>query len=1546
MNETQKRIQAYKDALPGLKERVVAVALLLVMSACMMTSATFAWITLSRSPEVSEMSTTVAANGNLEIALVDSEGNVPAESKEGDSSAAQGIVASNLTWGNLINLSDPTYGLENIALRPALLSDYNRNRYPLYGATYGQDGRVISTSDRYEFATWTETSAGTKYFAAGDKSTYGVRAIASVKYENITGNEAMTEMWKAVNDAYDDAKEVYLDMIEGVTTVDKNGTITCIDALEGMVQIFAQEKIDNMLETTDGVVITADYSGYVTYFYRMMEEFMTILNYEGEALLNLANLQAYASGSSTSTETFKSVDELLTAYKKGTLSSYDGVELESLETFYSNYTTLAADLNGKMKTLAEKCDPDTVPAASRPEVLWSDIKSVVNHLVNVNTTTLEGMEIGSMGSKDLGTLADIAMSSSTKSVVIKDGILKDFEQRVGTRMADRTVNVSVYISISMSGININKTVKARVTTTASDSSAPYSSVTDRLATENMDTGSIQGGDATAKDTYGMAIDLWARTNARDMVLTLEGTTITTPIQDTCINKEGDETDLYIMTTEDGEKEVYKLDDEWYYADSHQLVDETEREGATFAQKMTELVIGYQGENRVWEQWQAMLDAGLIEEDSTTQGSGSCFVFYANPTEQTQILDLLKSFTVAFLDENGNLLGSASLNTDRYYAINGKVTVPLEMTSGTTYEDEDGNECVGITALNPNEPTRITAIVYLNGLRLENQNVLASGEIQGQLNIQFGSSVSLTSPEDRELQAQYRTITAVAVSDNQTSSTASSPISFEYDGTAKEVTVNLTVAGEQPEKINGFFVRSINDTQGTRGDVEAFTKNEDGTWTAKFNLTKPGSYLMRSLIVDGIEYTLDSFPAVNISGLTISSVTTSLRTGVHMTADSSLNVEVTAVIDTAPELMPSQVRAQFRDASGKEFNALMSYNQENNQWTGTASINVSGTYTLEYLVMDGEYTEIPDQYKTTLIINLGMTTQVWTSLSPTEFEFNGEDMTIPIQAKIRDNAGTEMKALEGVGLYYHSASSSLDQNGMYAGLKWNSATGYYEGNLTMTKAGRYSFDRLQVTTESGSSEIRTTSSAPVFVAMPPDPPAFNAYIANEYQVDLNGNAALTVGLLYAESATIGAKIVDLNTDKEYVVKGTITSDYDEVVVDGETLRAYHYKFTIPKNQDGNQNGEWKLTELYFQDVFVNGSQITSTEGVIPDAESSYVIDVSGKGGSKGIYAYVVSTLTTEFLPGENTYTNSTFAFGGTKDNPTGSFMQTHTVAPVSLKVVDWDGRALQSGTVKSVVWNIKHEGKSIDYGGYTGGTTPGPRDVSMAAGTDDDGTVTTYTAEAQTFQYAGEYSSTVTITLADGQTHIAEKPKITVASITPTVAITGISPTGTVNYDTASAGGSEGQTANGHTSGRGVQGYDTNSATVYIGCEIQESGLFSKKYYHEYTPSQVSITADNLGNASSARLTFTTTDNNGTVHMYKDYVSDMSNWDPDTENRIDYYEWTTSGSTVTYYIGDVNGALSGSDTKTAAGTLTATGLVLYYNSEPYTVPVTITINNQY
>ena len=83
MTETQKRIKAYQAALPDLKERVLAVALLLVVSLTMMPSAIVAWLTICRAPEVTGVSTTVAANGNLEIALATNK-NAPSDYKVGD----------------------------------------------------------------------------------------------------------------------------------------------------------------------------------------------------------------------------------------------------------------------------------------------------------------------------------------------------------------------------------------------------------------------------------------------------------------------------------------------------------------------------------------------------------------------------------------------------------------------------------------------------------------------------------------------------------------------------------------------------------------------------------------------------------------------------------------------------------------------------------------------------------------------------------------------------------------------------------------------------------------------------------------------------------------------------------------------------------------------------------------------------------------------------------------------------------------------------------------------------------------------------------------------------------------------------------------------------------------------------------------------------------------------------------------------------------------------------------------------------------------------
>ena len=59
MRETDRRIKKYQARLPRIKEKLIATLLVFVVSASTMAVATFSWLTLSISPEVSGITTFV-----------------------------------------------------------------------------------------------------------------------------------------------------------------------------------------------------------------------------------------------------------------------------------------------------------------------------------------------------------------------------------------------------------------------------------------------------------------------------------------------------------------------------------------------------------------------------------------------------------------------------------------------------------------------------------------------------------------------------------------------------------------------------------------------------------------------------------------------------------------------------------------------------------------------------------------------------------------------------------------------------------------------------------------------------------------------------------------------------------------------------------------------------------------------------------------------------------------------------------------------------------------------------------------------------------------------------------------------------------------------------------------------------------------------------------------------------------------------------------------------------------------------------------------------
>lgn len=198
-----KRTEELRRMHASVKAKLMSAIAMLLVATIMMSSTTYAWFVLSTAPEVKGMSTTVGANGALEIALMDDLGTKDDGTPEtfdealnsitsgvGDSSAyTKDVTVSNITWGNIVDLAgdnlDP-YGMNNITLYPAALNLKVTDGVPalanagilLMTPVYGTDGRVANL----EANTYAGKKDSTSEIYMYDANYYGVRAIG--KYTN------------------------------------------------------------------------------------------------------------------------------------------------------------------------------------------------------------------------------------------------------------------------------------------------------------------------------------------------------------------------------------------------------------------------------------------------------------------------------------------------------------------------------------------------------------------------------------------------------------------------------------------------------------------------------------------------------------------------------------------------------------------------------------------------------------------------------------------------------------------------------------------------------------------------------------------------------------------------------------------------------------------------------------------------------------------------------------------------------------------------------------------------------------------------------------------------------------------------------------------------------------------------------------------------------------------------------------------------------------------------------------------------------------------
>lgn len=1577
MTETKQRIEELKKALPNVREKVATVAMMFALSLTLMVSVSYAWYTLSMAPELSGVTTTISSNGSLEVALSDFDGEEPEATGVGDSFAAEGQTThgANITWGNLINLAGG-YGLESLTLRPAALD--TRSESLLYGVKYSSDGRVEGVATDFGFTTWYQVDKTTNtwefvapsgYPAAFPEGTaFGVRAISSVAYE---GNQSI--IFKKLENA--NMLNLAARNSYNALCTDSNNVSVINKLVQAYLDACVQKVIDDKLGGGSGsneIHIDLSTTEYIIPLTAMMEQMYDVVCQAGDALAYLANIQIEneAEATLTRSDILSMTDAELKAKGVTLSNSLTAKNTTNPVTKFLGYRALHDKIKEDMETM------QAFATSGRSTIDWAEIEPVVNSLIHINSLTVHGQTIGKITGSGVSFALDFINNQlpSNPDVILYQGTLWNLEHIIGAYM-----QMNIVVNVNAMGIVKYNGVGKMFTSTSLQQNCMFAD--DKDAVED-NAGNLSRGIMKAQDTYGMVLDLWVRTNAEGSLLTLNGTPeieTYTEQRMVVITGESESRPVYIYNRPTGEQMegmdmteevlVYIDSDGYCYNASTYSPEYKYKADGTLATngtnpvqltgddvinnpKMDEKtrVIGFNASNRIWTDEDMATnppvnDPPLLNpgEISSTQGSGSCYIFYADtPEASARSLELLSQLKFAFVDERQNLLGTAAMDVANVFAENGKYTVPIAITSSNySVEDEDGNTVYGICALAKNVATRISVVVYLDGQGLENEMVMSGEDIVGTLNLQFDSTAKLTSIGDAALSYDVVSLSAELKS---------------YDEDTRTAQLSAIVDGMEPAGVQAVFQRRINATQGTRMEpVDLDPVSGSNEWTGEVHFSMPGDYILTELLVDGVPYPLPAPVEVSVDGFDIQAV--------YMDESPVLTVERRAVKEVtitfaSSDDMPASAQARFMTSDGHSVNASLRHTA-GNTWTGTAAFTESDTYTLQYLVLDddikddkpGEYYELPlsvdrdgdntgdDWYRFTAY--MGLTARVYLERYIYKLDANGDkvldangepvvvrgnldyilgeetDQTARITAiaEIYDDSDAAIKGLTDIVLYYAPLGSSAVENGFDFTLTWDGSR--YTGDLSKAeKTGSFVFHSLQLGT---SNALTTALSSPTLVIRAKDPPSFAA----SAMTDADG-VIVTTG-----KQTYSALLDDASYARNYVVfENAAGVQY----VQPFTASEVGYTAEFPSVGAYGQNDVWTVKKIVSAGITANGivydgAYTADTEDVgsaeFREKEAAAVVsnptafyEVKTKsGGTVPTETYtIVNTVTISMLLKDDE--TITRRFGkDSSGTTTGEFMEKYSYDDLTFTVnIPRIPQATVNSLVGTMTLNMEHGIDSMGKGGYN--AEPLLIDPVTAAATNG---VFTFSGE---LQLAGSYRYTASVSVGDVSftnknldidRDGKDDPVFEVWSVKPTLSIK--------EAMFASTSSNKAATPNGTT------------VTVYMYEQTEKNCGVT---YYNYTHSYVKFTLTGYGKADSAVLKLTESAN-GTVYLYQSVDKNG-----ETQGQTDSYEWNGNGD-VTRYVGYLN-QVTGNDKVTPAGTLKATELVLTNGGKSYSVPVTVQISN--
>ena len=482
-----------------LKTKLLAAVAMLLVSSLMMVTTTYAWFTLSTAPEVTGITTAVGANGNLEMALLPLNGNDDRRdnnygitSGTGDSMAVQTAQEANITWGNLVDLSN-FYGLEGITLYPSQLNATGNqisDAAILMTPTYGADGRIAQLLANTYAGIYQDGKAVQTVDVNGTQvsNPAGVRLLGTVSGMS----DRQLEFRNAISAAGASAN--------AAKTAARN-------ALEANGNALGNIAIKNAT-TGDTAVYTAEDVAALT---AMVEGLDTALdNVE-------ASLRQYIYAYQISVVADEAQYATLKANIVGTQEAPAKSFAELTSVIPGNVTAAVTKLTASRAAVAAA---DQALQAVGTDYTWTKISKAITPLININQLTVNGTSINdsSLKSKLIG--AVMRGEGLVLSMPSESGVFADIADFAGNYSATIQIPASaakdqlgmsdeelegLYITASMVTSGIEPTYLTTAKTEANKNS---------IASENAATQALS-------DFYGYVIDLAFRTNAANSYLQLQ-----------------------------------------------------------------------------------------------------------------------------------------------------------------------------------------------------------------------------------------------------------------------------------------------------------------------------------------------------------------------------------------------------------------------------------------------------------------------------------------------------------------------------------------------------------------------------------------------------------------------------------------------------------------------------------------------------------------------------------------------------------------------------------------------------------------------------------------------------------------------------------------------------------------------------------------------------------------------------------------------------------------------------------------------------------------